>query len=166
MKKAWISYDVLNLIRREAENKTPLETGGILAGYRSEDDNDVVVTDMVGPGPNAMHHRWTFRPDYVHHRKEIGRIYDKSNGTISYLGDWHSHPGAQAYLSWLDKRALLNIAKFPYNYIDYPIMLVFGNMNNIKGSEWTPKVWRILPIKSIWPWNNWEFVPLDVLLFR
>lgn len=162
MKQVWIWRNVLDLIQREAEYKSPLETGGLLIGYRSVDDDHVVVTDMVGPGPNAKHWKWTYRPDYDFHRKEISRIFDEDGGMHTYLGDWHSHPTASPYLSTLDKRALRNIARFPDNYIDRPIMLIVGR--GIDG-DWVPGVWRISPLLPLFPWARWEYVPLEITLF-
>lgn len=166
MKKVWIAHDVLNLIIDEAENKAPFETGGILAGYCSADDRDIVITKMVGPGPEALHRRWTFRPDYSYHRIQIENIYDESDRTISYLGDWHTHPGAPAHLSWLDKRALRNITNFPGNYMDFPIMLILGGADIDGQDKWIPKVWRSSPHESILPWAKWRYLPQNLIIMK
>lgn len=166
MKRAWISQSVLVRIRQEAEKKAPLETGGLLIGYVSTDDDDVVITDMIGPGPRAKHLKWTFRPDYIHHRKEVARIFDESEGDLTYLGDWHSHPSAPSYLSFLDKHALRNIARFPGNHINRPIMMVLGGVDREKRCVWTPCVWRISPITPKFLWLGWEYIPLDFIVFE
>ncbi len=160
MKRVWLSRNVLEKITTEAEDKAPLETGGVLAGYCSADDNDVVVTEMVGPGSNAVHRRLSFRPDYEYHREEIGRIFDDSGGEITYLGDWHTHPASRSYLSWLDKRALRNIAAFPGNYMNNPIMLVLGQPEGAK-DKWSPKVWRILTMDRCFFWSTARYVLLS-----
>jgi len=166
LKNVWIADDVLNLIIDEANNKAPLETGGILAGYCSADDRDVVITKMVGPGSRALHRQWTFRPDYSYHRSQIEKIFDESNRTISYLGDWHTHPGNPAYLSWLDKRALRNITKFQGNYMDHPIMLILGGTDSNRQDKWTPRVWSSSPHESRLPWAKWEYIPLDLIIMK
>ena len=157
---------VLDLIKDEAESKTPLETGGLLIGYFSADDDQVVITNVVGPGPNAKHRRRTYKPDYSFHRKEISRIFHESEGLCTYLGDWHSHPNAPAYLSFLDKRALRNISRFPDNYIDRPIMLVLGNIQGDSFAEWNPAVWRISPLSQFFLWFKWEYIPLEIKVFE
>lgn len=162
MKQVWILQEVLDRIQLEAECKAPLETGGLLIGYLSDDDEHVVVTDMIGPGPNAKHRKWTYRPDYRFHREEISRIYATSGGMHTYLGDWHSHPTSSSYLSLLDKRALRNIARFQDNYINRPIMLVLGHAIN---DDWIPGVWRISPLIHGFPLAKWEYVPLKITLF-
>ncbi len=165
MRQVWISHDVLDRVKDEAQNKAPLETGGILIGYISEDDDHVVVTDMAGPGPQAKHRKWKFRPDYIFHQDELSLIFDESEGTLTYLGDWHSHPATSPYLSFLDKRALRNIARFPDNYIGRPIMLVLGGDDNRNTINWTPYVWRISPLKRRLLWSAWEYIPLEITVF-
>lgn len=149
-------------MRLEADDKAPLETGGMLIGYCSADDADVVVTDMVGPGPNAIHRKSSFVPDYAYHREEIRRIYDESRGMLTYLGDWHSHPDALPYLSADDKRALRNIAFFRENYIDRPIMLVLGSEDGRNEDGWTAAVWRIAPRIRRLLWPRWEYLCLEL----
>lgn len=165
MKRVWLLRNVLDRIQHEAEIKTPLETGGLLVGYCSADDDHVVVTDMVGPGPQAKHRKRTYRPDYNFHREEIGRIFTESGGILTYLGDWHSHPAAPSCLSFLDKRALRNIARFPDNYIARPIMLILGRTGKGEFIEWTLGAWRISPLSNIFPWCRWEYVPLELTVF-
>jgi len=162
MNHAWLLRSVFNRIKDEAECKTPLETGGLLVGYCSADDNHVVIVDVVGPGPNATHRKKTFKPDYRYHREEIHRIFTESDGQYTYLGDWHTHPGAPPYLSFIDKRALRNIARFPHNYINRPVMIVLGG---VKSSEWTVGIWRISPLRNFFPWSKWEYIPLELTVF-
>jgi len=164
MSQAWITHDLLVQIQWEAESKAPLETGGLLFGYCSE-KNQVVVTDMVGPGPKAIHRKWTFRPDYDFHREESVRIYNESAGIITYLGDWHSHPSDAAYMSFLDKRALRNIARFKSNYIDCPIMLILGRNSRKNSTEWAAGVWRITLKSHKFPRTDWDFTPLEITLY-
>lgn len=165
MRRAWILRQVLEQIQYEAESKAPLETGGLLVGYCSADNSQVVVTGMVGPGPRAKHRKWTYKPDYSFHREEIRNIFYENDGVITYLGDWHSHPENSSHLSFLDKRALRNIACFQGNYISCPVMLVLGGINNQKLAEWTPCIWGISRQPSNFPWAKWQYIPLEVTIF-
>ncbi|WP_418361393.1 Mov34/MPN/PAD-1 family protein [Syntrophotalea acetylenivorans] len=163
MNSVWIERSVFDRMTLEADAKYPLETGGILAGYCSIDDDEVVITEIVGPGPNAKHRRSTYRPDYKFHRDEIGKIYEKSNGLISYLGDWHTHPSATAHLSWIDRRALRNIAREPRNYMDRPVMIILGESSG--GEKWSPRAWRTQRVVSTVFWPQWEYFPLGIKVF-
>ncbi|MDW7644815.1 MAG: Mov34/MPN/PAD-1 family protein [Desulfuromonadales bacterium] len=139
MKRIWINNNVYQEMLDEANDKAPLETGGLLVGYFSRDNTEIVATGMVGPGLNAVHGECFFSPDEDYQREEMGRIYDEKDGQIFYLGDWHTHPSGPGILSGKDKKALRNIARFPDNYVDNPSMLVlYGNVN-----QWRPRAWRI-----------------------
>lgn len=122
----WLEREVINNIISEANEKYPLETGGLLAGYYSDKSNEIVVQMVTYPGTDAIHGKYTYKPDYPFDEKRVGDIYDHSNGEITYLGDWHAHPNSAPGLSRRDRRVLRNIAKFPENYIDAPVMLIFG----------------------------------------
>ena len=165
VKRVWISRKALNELERNAEDKEPLETGGLLVGYFSEDDDDVVITGLTGPGPKAKHGKCFFCPDYDGDRLEIGRIFAESFGKVSYLGDWHTHPTGSSYLSFLDRRALKNIAKFPHNYVDRPIMLILGKSGEERQNQWTPCAWRISPLSRRILGARWRFASLDVKIF-
>lgn len=122
----WLKESEYHNISKYAEAKNPLESGGVLLGYRSGNDVDMVVTHVLGSGPKAIHGRFSYVPDYLSDEESVGEIFDNYNGEITYLGDWHSHPNQESYLSWRDRRALRNIARYKENYIDTPIMLILG----------------------------------------
>ena len=164
MKRVWISRRDLTTLVRLAEEKEPRETGGLLVGYFSADDKDVVITGITGPGPKAKHGRYSFCPDYNADRVEMTRIFEESNGLAWYLGDWHTHPTGPAYLSLLDRKALKNIAKFDGNHVKRPIMLILGRGGSGR-FLWLPQVWRIhrLPGKIIG--RTWRFEEPEITIF-
>ena len=43
------------------------------------DPSTVVITDVIGPGPNSKHTRHSFYPDAEYHYYEIERIYVASD---------------------------------------------------------------------------------------
>ena len=111
----------------------PKESGGVLLGYWANFPNEAVVTNVVGPGPLALHERFRFTPDYEFHYHEIDRLYSTSLRTIQYLGDWHSHPGGTERLSDLDKVTLARIACYKDARAPQPVMLVVS-----PGPSWSP----------------------------
>jgi len=166
MEILWLAHKVVEQMILEAEQKAPLETGGLLAGYFSKNDKETVVTDIIGPGPMSVHKMTTYKPDYSFHRDEIGQIYDNSNGEISYLGDWHTHPTQSAYLSWTDREALRNIVRYQNNFLDAPVMLIWGGVNSKGDPEWIPRAWRTRSLKGKMFWRRWDYAPMEVRLFK
>ncbi|UPU34496.1 Mov34/MPN/PAD-1 family protein [Geomonas paludis] len=161
MKRVWLPKRLVEGLILEAEKKAPLETGGVLAGYRSEDNSNIVVTTFVGPGPRAVHKRESFTPDEDYDKDQINKIFDKSHGTVTYLGDWHTHPGAKAYLSGLDKVALQNIGNLRETHVQVPLMLILGGTSE----AWTPAAWAMVKSsRRLW-WPKCDYIELEIMTF-
>lgn len=138
-------------VRREllavAEEKDPSETGGILLG--TWDAERCMVEAQVGPGPKAIHHSNSFIPDYAFQTKEVSRLYEESARTLSYLGDWHTHPGKPLYLSPRDTKTLKRIGTYAPARCPRPIMVVLGGESEWSAAAWVGErigfgvIWRI-----------------------
>lgn len=137
---AWVNQAVCSAMAAEADEVFPKETGGILVGYWDSFCKDVVVTNVIGPGPQAVHENSRFVPDADYQNKELACLYRESGRLLSYLGDWHSHPNAGPHLSRIDRRALRTIANAPQARAPIPLMAILA-----KGSPWSLTVWRALP---------------------
>ena len=110
---------------REAEFLEPEETGGVLLGYCGRDDPlSVQVVRQVGPGPGAVHARHRFEPDSEWQYAQIARAYERSGRILTYLGDWHSHPGGSARPSRTDRRTAKRIARTRQARARRPLMLI------------------------------------------
>jgi integrative and conjugative element protein (TIGR02256 family) len=141
--KVWISAVRLASMVEEARHCLPNETGGAFMGYWA-DRSTVVITDVIGPGPNAEHSRHSFYPDAEYHDREIERIYSASDRLHTYLGDWHTHPNGSARTSRKDRKTLSAIASDPGARAPRPIMAILaGN-----------KDWRLV----IWSWEAKDFL--------
>lgn len=141
--KAWIPAARLASMVEEARHCLPNETGGALMGYWA-DRSTVVITDVIGPGPNAKHSRHSFYPDAEYHDREIERIYTASDWLHTYLGDWHTHPNGSARTSRKDRKTLSAIASDPGARAPRPIMAILaGN-----------KDWELV----IWSWGAKDFL--------
>ena len=156
----WIAYGVLAALNDEATCQAPCETGGVLLGYWTGDD-DPVVTHGLGPGPDAMHCEERFKPDHDYHVSEIARLYKASNRRLHYLGDWHSHPAGGGWLSELDRTCLRSIARCRDARVERPLMLILAG-----GSDWHPFAWRYNGIRRWLLRHSLVVRPLAVCPFR
>ena len=95
--RVWVSDAVRDEFVVEAERAGDYETGGILIGYWTPDGSQAVVTQIIGPGPGALHTRTKFVPDTEYQEVEITRIYLESGRIQTYLGDWHTHPEGRLF---------------------------------------------------------------------
>ena len=109
----WLPEGMLRECIVEADRHAPLETGGTFMGYWIG-TSAVVVTCLVGAGPGAERGVRHFAPDQDWQVAEIARCYERSGRMNTYVGDWHSHPGAQdGELSRKDRRVLRRIVETP-----------------------------------------------------
>lgn len=90
-----------NAIIRESFAKHPVETGGILLGYVT-DEGIWIVMEMVPPGINAI-----FEPAYFEYDTDFVNYLGASLAyqyakPLQVLGLWHRHPGSMDYFSSTD----------------------------------------------------------------
>lgn len=157
---AWIAEPVLAELIAECERVDPCETGGVLLGYWGDGTQEPVITHSFGPGPDAVHERDRFRPDQPHQLAEIARLYESSERTLQYLGDWHSHPSGSGDLSTLDCRTLRRIARCRTARAARPLMLVLAGK-----SAWEPTAWIHERVWRWWCFPGWDARQLGTTVF-
>src|SRR5688500_572542 len=101
--KVWVPRSILDSMTEEANRWLPLETGGMLLGYWSDDRSEAVITEVTGPGPKGAHSKTEFIPDDQYQDRMIDEIYARSGRRYRYLGDWHTHPLGEESLSYKDR---------------------------------------------------------------
>ncbi len=99
-----------------------METGGILVGRRVNDL--IMITKVSPPGPKAKHTARTFRRDTAFAQRWLDREYDRADGNVDYLGEWHVHPALNAPPSLVDRAALWRIALSPRYRTRRPLLLI------------------------------------------
>jgi len=126
----------------EQAKSYPYETGGILLGYISKAEMDIVVVKVVGPGPNAINGLNSFLPDGEYHQEQIENEYFASDRNHTYLGDWHIHANGGSKLSSIDKKTLRKISKEPESRAPNPVMVIlFGpNKGELTSWQWVPRI--------------------------
>lgn len=134
-----IEEGILLAIEEIANTHFPNEAGGALMGYVNDNGSKILITKIIGPGPEAVHNRMSFIPDYAYQEEEIARLYSESERTLVYLGDWHSHPNGAAALSGTDQRTLINISSYPEARIAFPIMVLLSG----RPDRWNVNAWQL-----------------------
>jgi integrative and conjugative element protein (TIGR02256 family) len=135
MSRLWLPASVLESMRAEADRSAPNETGGLLVGYWSGDT--AVVVSTIGPGPRAKHRRTWFEPDGEWQNAELARVYEVSGRVHTYVGDWHSHPGARAEMSETDRATMFAIAADADARAPRAITVILGG-----ASPWDVRAWH------------------------
>ncbi len=80
---------MLSFVQNDSE-KT--EAGGILLGRHIRGTDDVVVDHVTVPMPGDRRSRFSFFRAEKQHQRVIDDCWKATQGTCTYLGEWHTHP--------------------------------------------------------------------------
>jgi integrative and conjugative element protein (TIGR02256 family) len=144
----WLPASIYDLCCANADQHFPYETGGALMGYWVDKER-VVVTASIEAGPNAIHNRYSFEPDYSYQRQRIADHYEASGRYDAYLGDWHTHPaGISGSLSIADRKALKRVATSMAARAPNPLSLILYG----RPSAWKTACWcaAVVPRRILW----------------
>jgi integrative and conjugative element protein (TIGR02256 family) len=142
----------------EAQSWDPKETGGLLLGHIGV-EGDVVIREVSTPGLAAERSEWSYLPDQAHDEKIVADCYRASGGRMTYVGDWHSHPGGKAYLSKDDRAVLRRVANWPAAQLSNPAMMVVG-----LGATFQIAAWRWQG-HGRFRWSGDRVTPLQIRLY-
>ncbi len=120
----WLPDEMLIDLQQQAAEHSPEETGGMLLGWRN--GTDILITTLVGPGPRAKQSRDQFTPDGAWQQHQLEAIYRESARTVTYLGDWHSHPHGSGRPSKRDRETAAAVAVTPDARAPQPLTLILA----------------------------------------
>jgi integrative and conjugative element protein (TIGR02256 family) len=154
----WLASESAREMIDEARSWVPCETGGVLLGWRR--GPDVVVTHVIDAGPRAQHGQTWFRPDSDWQADRIARLYEDSGRTLSYLGDWHTHPDGRPVPSRRDVRTLRCIAGAAEARCPDPVMLIWGSTGS--SADWMPGAFTLRAPGWLGRWRRAHELPIQL----
>ena len=128
--KIFIQEDVLFFIEKESRCSIYTETGGIIGGFGSFEDNNIIITKASDCGPNSKKKYNFFSRDTKYCQQIVDQWASKSSGEIDYLGEWHKHLESNPKPSSLDISTLTRIALSKNYHVLNPILVIIGNSNS------------------------------------
>jgi len=120
----WLPRDLLRELCAQAERERPCETGGMLLGWRVGDQ--IAIVRAIAPGPRAKRERECFEADGPWQQEQLAAAYEESGRTVTYLGDWHSHPRGPARPSARDRQTAVLVAGCPEARAPEPLTVILG----------------------------------------
>ncbi len=153
----WIADTAAAAMRAEAERAHPDETGGMLLGWTNPDENLTAVCTVTGPGPTATHNPTSFEPDTAWQQQHLDAIYAATDGAITFIGDWHTHPSGGFGMSRRDRRTMRHTARTTAARTPHPLM---GLLARTADDTYRLGIWTWAP--SIVPFSQGTATPLDV----
>ncbi|HEM8024294.1 peptidase [Enterobacter cloacae subsp. cloacae] len=79
------------------------EAAGVLIGERR--GIHLVIHDLSVPGKGDKRTRFSVDRCGPHHQEAVDAAFYRSEGTLQYLGEWHTHPEDFPHPSFRDKRS-------------------------------------------------------------
>lgn len=90
--KIYLSEAVKRKMELCMEGKAPNETGGVLLGTVFLYSKTIVITSLIDAPVDSVERRNLFVLGTDGLEREIKSTEKKTNGKVTYLGTWHSHP--------------------------------------------------------------------------
>jgi integrative and conjugative element protein (TIGR02256 family) len=103
----------------------PWEIGGWLLGYWSEDRMALVVTHATPPAARGTPFAVTISGKG--HRQRFDQAWHATDGVVTFVGDWHTHPGGPAIPSSTDAKAARQLATDPDYGTQRPLLAIVAN---------------------------------------
>ncbi len=74
------------------DNDVKAEAGGVMLGRFIIDSKNIVVDRVTVPLLGDKRDRYKFFRSAKPHQRVIDNAWEKTNGRVNYLGEWHTHP--------------------------------------------------------------------------
>ena len=100
------------------------ESGGVFVGKRLFNET-ILIVDFSKPSKKDFQRRYHFPKKSSHHQKLVDEHFTESQGYISLIGEWHTHPEEIPIASRVDKRSWNKIIE--ENKDERLFFLIIGN---------------------------------------
>lgn len=107
------------------------EAGGILLGKKINGSYHYEITKITTPSKEDSSTRCSFIRNRKKAQKILNDEWQKSDGIVNYLGEWHTHSVAQPNPSYVDKRFIRQLQKDKTSQFKHFFMFILGNTGNL-----------------------------------
>lgn len=127
-------------------NSNSYETGGVLIGNYSQNQNIANILQITPPPKNSKHSKCSFHRGSGGLKELLDTLWNQG---LYYLGEWHYHPNASAIPSHTDLNQMFDLSINVDLKCPEPILVIIG------GNE---KGWSI----SVGVFSNGSHVSLEL----
>lgn len=143
---ALIHYSVVSMIEKASRASSgQLESGGILIG--SLRGPHLECTKFTTPGPEDRRSEFSFTRKDPMHQRAAEREWRKSTHSVSFIGEWHTHPSGQPIPSSIDTNSWIKLVRI----VGHPMLFIIAAPRGWKSYLLTPGFFRcsIKPLSII-----------------
>jgi len=118
----------------------------MLLGWSNPSRNESAIALATGPGPRAVHRPTSFNLDGEWQQEQLDLVYLRTEGRLTFLGDWHVHPSGGLGLSRRDRRTLALTARDSGARCPSPLSVLLARRSDayeLAAWRWTPSRWPL-----------------------
>jgi integrative and conjugative element protein (TIGR02256 family) len=128
------AQNVLDNFDRYTQRRIEMcEAGGVLLGRHILDSQDIIVDAGTEPMLGDQRSRMRFFRNKKLHQAVVDTAWSKSEGTCTYLGEWHTHPESRPTPSDVDWRNWFR--KLRMDRFSNPLIFVIVGTQEIRAWE-------------------------------
>ena len=102
------------------------EAGGVILGRFIKGSNNIVIDVNTEPMKGDIRTRTRFKRGKKKHQKIINEIWEESEGTCNYIGEWHTHPEENPSPSTTDIKSWTKILRNDIFSSKYLYFIIIG----------------------------------------
>lgn len=102
------------------------ESGGVILGGQSGTGLEFVVADMTLPDSLDDHGPYHYVRRAKPAEKLIRDAWEKTDGAINYLGEWHTHNEQKPHPSYVDRNLMVQVSNENACLFDRAFMIIVG----------------------------------------
>jgi hypothetical protein len=106
-----LSDSLLQSIQAKRKERQPNETGGVLIGQYDFSRKIIYVVDMIFSPDDSIEAPMSYIRGCENLPEQIQQIEERTYNSLSYVGEWHSHPGKCTAMSRADDILLTTISE-------------------------------------------------------
>lgn len=107
------------------------ENGGVLLGKFNKKENTYIITNISTTNSEDEKGKYFFIRNKKQAQAVINKYWEKSNGKINYLGEWHTHDEQYPTPSFVDKQLVKQMLNNKNIEIGNVFMMILGKNKNL-----------------------------------
>lgn len=107
------------------------ENGGVLLGCVFSDYSQIFITDISVPSRHDKRGKYFFIRNKNNAQRIINANWHASNGSVNYLGEWHTHPEIFPTPSATDKKLIYDCLHKNKNVFDGLFLIIVGTTGHL-----------------------------------